>query len=85
MQVTNHGVPPELMDDMMSVMREFFTLSPEEKEVNAIKPGSNTGYGRLFEMHGTVANWVDRLTVCSYGEELMLADPCMPPKPERTR
>ena len=85
MQVTNHGVPLELMDDMMRVIHEFFALSPEEKEVNAIKPGDITGYGRLFEKTGTVANWVDRCTICSYGEQQMLAEPCMPPKPERTR
>ena len=85
MQVTNHGVPLELMDDMMRVVHEFFALSPEEKEVNAIKPGGITGYGRQFEKPGSVANWLDRCSMCSYGEEIMLADPCIPPKPERTR
>lgn len=81
-QVLNHGVPPSLMRDMRQLSEEFFALSPEEKEVNKIKPGTSVGYGRLFETSTTVANWVDRITIWSYGEQKR-TEPCMPPKPER--
>ncbi|KAG0597869.1 hypothetical protein M758_12G026800 [Ceratodon purpureus] len=83
-QVVNHGVPPVLMQEIQQVSKDFFALSPEEKEVNKIKPGTSVGYGRLFETGKTVANWVDRITIWSYGEQSR-AEPCMPPKPERFR
>jgi isopenicillin N synthase-like dioxygenase len=83
-QVLNHGVAPALMREMKQVSRDFFALSPEEKEVSKIKPGGSVGYGRLFETSKTVANWVDRITIWSYGEQRR-AEPCMPPKPERFR
>jgi isopenicillin N synthase-like dioxygenase len=82
--VLNHGVAPALMREMKQVSRDFFALSPEEKEVSKIKPGGSVGYGRLFETSKTVANWVDRITIWSYGEQRR-AEPCMPPKPERFR
>lgn len=84
-QVLNHGVPPALMQEMKQLSKDFFSLSPEEKEVNKIKPGTSVGYGRLFETNHTIgANWVDRITIWSYGEQRR-AEPCNPPKPERFR
>jgi len=73
------------MQEMEQLSRDFFALSPEEKEVNKIKPGTNVGYGRLFETSKTIgANWVDRITIWSYGEQTR-EQPCNPPKPERFR
>lgn len=80
----NHGVPLALMQEIKQVSKDFFALSPEEKEVNKIKPGTSVGYGRLFETSKTIANWVDRITIWSYGDQRR-AEPCMPPKPESFR
>ncbi|XP_024365321.1 jasmonate-induced oxygenase 2 [Physcomitrium patens] len=82
-QVINHGVSPALMADILMVTKEFFALSQKEKEVNAMKPGATVGYGRLFETKNSVANWIDRLVMWTYGEKQKLAEPCMPLKPQR--
>ena len=85
MQIINHGVPPAIMADLLEVIKEFFALSPEEKEVNRMKPGKTVGYGRLFESKNSVANWIDRLVMWTYGDRQKHAEPCMPLKPERLR
>lgn len=84
-QVVNHGVPPALMAELLKVTKEFFALSAEEKEANAMKPGKTVGYGRLFETKKSVANWIDRLVLWTYGEAQKRAEPSMPSKPERFR
>lgn len=81
--MVNHGVSMALMEEMKELSRDFFAMTPEEKEVNKIKPGTSVGYGRLFETSKTIgANWVDRITLWSYGA-MRDAEPCYPPKPER--
>lgn len=84
-QVLNHGVPKSLLKELNEVALDFYALSPEEKEVNAIKPKATVGYGRLFENGSGASNWVDRISLWSYGEAQQLAEPCMPLKPERLR
>lgn len=80
--MVNHGVEPGLMEELLKVTREFFALSAEEKEVNSMKQGKTVGYGRLFETEKSVANWIDRLVLWTYGERQKLAEPCMPSKPK---
>lgn len=46
-QVTNHGISQELIDDVIKVSNEFFSLPLEEKEKYAVRPGETEGYGRL--------------------------------------
>jgi len=85
LQVINHGIPPALMAEFLKVTKKFFALSAEDKEAIAMKPGKTVGYGRLFETKKSVANWIDRLVLWTYGERQKLAEPCMPSKPEQFR
>lgn len=47
-QVVNHGVEPELMEDMAKLAREFFMLPLEEKSRYPMAPGGIQGYGHAF-------------------------------------
>src|SRR4051794_17061523 len=48
--LTGHGVPPELMKDVLDVSREFFALPEEEKQLISIANNDKArGYQRLGE------------------------------------
>jgi isopenicillin N synthase-like dioxygenase len=78
-------VAPSLMEEFRDVACEFFSLSQEEKDEYAVKPGMCVGYGRFYEKSDGVANWADNLILFSFGEEHKLAHPCTPSKPKRFR
>jgi isopenicillin N synthase-like dioxygenase len=47
-QVVNHGIEGELLDEMEKLSREFFMLPLEEKEKYPMAPGGIQGYGHAF-------------------------------------
>ncbi|OIT40214.1 PREDICTED: flavonol synthase/flavanone 3-hydroxylase [Nicotiana attenuata] len=64
-QVTNHGIPDEVISNLQKVGKEFFEIVPqEEKEMIAKNPGSQNieGYGTSLqkELEGK-RGWVDHL------------------------
>ncbi|KAE9603910.1 hypothetical protein Lal_00001625 [Lupinus albus] len=63
-QIVNHHIPSELIRKYQDVGKEFFELSPEEKEKYAKDPGSQSleGYGTKLqkELDGK-KGWVDHL------------------------
>ncbi|KAF7114282.1 hypothetical protein RHSIM_RhsimUnG0095500 [Rhododendron simsii] len=63
-QVVNHGIPDELIGNLQRAGREFFELSPAEKEVYArpVDAKSVEGYGTKLqkEVEGK-KGWVDHL------------------------
>ncbi|KAK9996888.1 hypothetical protein SO802_021574 [Lithocarpus litseifolius] len=63
-QVVNHGVPTDVITKLQAVGKEFFELSPEEKEVYAKIPGSQSieGYGTQLQKDiDGKKPWVDHL------------------------
>lgn len=61
-QVLNHGVPAELLTQMMDVGAQFFSLPPHEKQLYSCKPGvaSAEGYGhRMLVREDQVFDWRD--------------------------
>ena len=64
MQVVNHGIPNEVMENLRRVGKEFFELPQEEKEVYAKPHDSKSmeGYGTKLqkEIEGK-KGWVDHL------------------------
>ncbi|XP_078157777.1 flavonol synthase 1-like [Carex rostrata] len=61
-QVTNHGIPPVVIQELQRVGKKFFELPQEEKEKVAMVPGRLEGYGsRLTNKQQGTKNWVDFL------------------------
>ncbi|KAI3830593.1 hypothetical protein MKW92_038532 [Papaver armeniacum] len=59
-QIVNHGVSPELMDQVRDVWRQFFHLPFEQKQVYANTPATYEGYGsRLGVEKGAILDWND--------------------------
>ena len=79
--MVNHGVPESLMDAAMEMNQKFHALSAEEKAVYKVKDRAGVGYGRLFEVEGTLADWVDRMNWWSQPDELKEAEPMLVTNP----
>ncbi|KAL4632761.1 hypothetical protein ACB092_04G073800 [Castanea dentata] len=63
-QVVNHGLPTDVIAKLQAVGKEFFELPPEEKEVYAKLPGSQSieGYGTQLQKDiDGKKPWVDHL------------------------
>ncbi|KAJ4817620.1 Flavonol synthase [Rhynchospora pubera] len=61
-QVVNHGIPPEAIQQLQRVGKEFFELPQEEKEKVAMVPGQLEGYGtKMTNKQEGPKNWVDFL------------------------
>ena len=61
-QVIHHGVPATLMDAVMDMVRRFFALTSEEKEVFKIREGTlGVGYRRFFDKTVQTREWLDQL------------------------
>ncbi|KAI3994271.1 hypothetical protein MKX01_012528 [Papaver californicum] len=59
-QIVNHGVSPELMDQVRDVWRQFFHLPFEQKQIYANTPVTYEGYGsRLGVEKGAILDWND--------------------------
>uniref|UniRef100_A0A7N0RFC4 Fe2OG dioxygenase domain-containing protein n=1 Tax=Kalanchoe fedtschenkoi TaxID=63787 RepID=A0A7N0RFC4_KALFE len=59
-QVVNHGVRPELMDEMKEIWRSFFHLPMEMKQGYSNNPVTYEGYGsRLGVQKGAILDWND--------------------------
>nr|GMC65250.1 gibberellin 3-beta-dioxygenase 3-like [Ipomoea batatas] len=63
-QVTNHGVPIELLAQMEHQVRRFFNLTREEKLLTLRKPDSPNGYGiiKVSPSYNTLM-WMEGLTL----------------------
>ena len=48
MQLINHGVPEEVIENMKTDTEKFFNLPLEKKKAYAQKPNSVEGYGQAF-------------------------------------
>ncbi|CAD5170239.1 unnamed protein product [Musa acuminata subsp. malaccensis] len=59
-QVINHGVRPDLVEEMKGVWREFFRRPLDEKQRYANSPATYEGYGsRVGVEKGAVLDWGD--------------------------
>lgn len=61
-QLTSHGVPDEVIQDVRRDITEFFKLPLEAKKVHAQLPDSVEGYGQAFAFSETQKlDWADML------------------------
>lgn len=59
-QIINHGIRPELLDDIRRAWHDFFKLPVEMKQVYANSPKTYEGYGsRLGVQKGAILDWSD--------------------------
>ncbi|CAK9323855.1 unnamed protein product [Citrullus colocynthis] len=59
-QIINHGIRPELLDDIRRAWHDFFKLPVETKQVYANSPKTYEGYGsRLGVQKGAILDWSD--------------------------
>ncbi|WCJ28037.1 2-oxoglutarate (2OG) and Fe(II)-dependent oxygenase superfamily protein [Euphorbia peplus] len=59
-QIVDHGVKPELLENIRKVWREFFKLPLETKQKYANSPATYEGYGsRLGVEKGAILDWSD--------------------------
>lgn len=66
MQLINHGVPEEVMENMKMETEEFFKLPLEEKMACAQLPDSIEGYGQAFVVsEEQKLDWGDMLFLLS--------------------
>nr|GLL20507.1 gibberellin 3-beta-dioxygenase 3-like [Ipomoea trifida] len=70
-QVTNHGIPMELLAQMEHQVRRFFDLTREEKLLTLRSPDSNNGYGiiHISPIFNTLM-WMEGLTLSGSPLEL---------------
>lgn len=62
MQLINHGVPEEVIQDVKRDITEFFKLPLEAKKVHAKPPDGLEGYGQVFVFSDTQKlDWSDML------------------------
>ena len=47
-QVINHGLEVDVVDDIEKVAKEFFEMPLEEKQKYPLEPGTVQGYGQAF-------------------------------------
>ncbi|MCL7033238.1 hypothetical protein MKW94_023682 [Papaver nudicaule] len=81
-QIVNHGVTPELMDQVRDVWRQFFHLPFEEKQIYANTPATYEGYGsRLGVEKGAILDWNDYFYLHYLPQSLQDPDkwPALPP------
>ncbi|KAJ8434883.1 hypothetical protein Cgig2_003322 [Carnegiea gigantea] len=64
-QVTNHGIPRDVIDNLQRAGKEFFELPVQEKEEYSKLPGSLEGYGTALQKESegkeNIKGWVDHL------------------------
>lgn len=64
--IRNHGLEPEVLDEVKDVVKGFFGLSFQEKKasVGSYSNVDNMGYGRNYvKSEDQPLDWIDRLTV----------------------
>ena len=61
MQLTNHGVPDEVSENLMNDIAEFFRQPLEAKKAYSRLPNSIEGYGQAFVVSDNQKlDWCDR-------------------------
>lgn len=62
MQVVNHGIAEDLLNNMKKFSVEFFQLSIEDKEKYSMPSEDIQGYGHAYVVsNGQVLDWSDAL------------------------